>query len=76
VADTGCGIPPENVGRIFEPFFTTKQIGKGTGLGLAVAYGIVKMHQGRIEVASNHDPANGPTGTAFTVVLPRKEGAL
>jgi len=76
VADTGVGIPPENIAHIFEPFFTTKQIGKGTGLGLAVAYGIVKMHQGRIEVVSNHDPSKGATGTAFTVTLPRKEATL
>jgi len=70
VADTGCGIPHENLGKIFEPFFTTKQIGKGTGLGLAVSYGIVKMHRGDIKVESNADPANGPTGTTFTVTLP------
>ena len=72
VADTGVGIPKENITKIFEPFFTTKQIGKGTGLGLAVTYGIVKMHRGSIEVASNADPAAGPTGTTFTVILPRK----
>jgi signal transduction histidine kinase/Fe-S-cluster-containing hydrogenase component 2 len=72
VRDTGCGIPPQNLPKIFEPFFTTKQIGKGTGLGLAVAYGIVKMHRGRIEVTSNADPSRGPTGTTFTVTLPRR----
>jgi signal transduction histidine kinase/Fe-S-cluster-containing hydrogenase component 2 len=70
--DTGCGIAPQNLAKIYEPFFTTKQIGKGTGLGLAVTYGIVKMHRGRIDVVSNTDPAKGPTGTTFTVTLPRR----
>lgn len=73
VRDTGTGIPPANLPKIFEPFFTTKQLGKGTGLGLAVAYGIVKMHRGRIEVTSNADPTRGPTGTTFTVALPRRD---
>ena len=72
VSDTGMGIPPENLSKIFEPFFTTKQIGAGTGLGLAVTYGIVKMHRGDIRVESNADPSAGPTGTTFTVVLPRR----
>ena len=72
VTDTGVGIPPENLKKIFDPFFTTKQMGKGTGLGLAVSYGIVKMHSGDIRVQSQADPALGPTGTTFTVTLPRK----
>lgn len=72
VSDTGVGIPKENLGKIYEPFFTTKQIGKGTGLGLAVTYGIVKMHCGDIRVQSNADSSAGPTGSAFTVTLPRK----
>ncbi len=72
VEDTGVGIPPENFAKIFEPFFTTKQIGQGTGLGLAVTYGIVKMHRGDITVQSDADPAAGPTGSTFTVKLPRQ----
>ncbi|MBN1566328.1 MAG: 4Fe-4S binding protein [Acidobacteria bacterium] len=72
VQDTGIGIPRENQSKIFEPFFTTKQIGKGTGLGLAVTYGIVKMHRGDIYMVSNNDPSEGQTGTKFTVKLPRK----
>jgi signal transduction histidine kinase len=71
VADTGIGIPRENIGKIFDPFFTTKQIGEGTGLGLAVTYGIVKMHYGDITVESNADKSEGPTGTVFIVTLPR-----
>jgi signal transduction histidine kinase/iron only hydrogenase large subunit-like protein len=72
VSDTGVGIPPEHFSKLFDPFFTTKKVGKGTGLGLAVTYGIVKMHRGDIKVASNADAAKGPTGTTFTVILPRR----
>ena len=71
VSDTGTGILQENISKIFDPFFTTKQIGKGTGLGLAVAYGIIKMHKGDIKVQSNADPKIAPTGTTFTIDLPR-----
>jgi two-component system NtrC family sensor kinase len=71
VVDSGTGIDDENLKKIFEPFFTTKQMGKGTGLGLAVSYGIIKMHHGKIDVESNRDPAKGPVGTTFTVTLPR-----
>lgn len=71
VRDTGEGIPEENLKKIFEPFFTTKRVGEGTGLGLAVTYGIVKMHGGDIQVESNADTELGPTGTTFTVTLPR-----
>jgi signal transduction histidine kinase/iron only hydrogenase large subunit-like protein len=71
VTDTGTGIAKEHLNKIFEPFFTTKPMGKGTGLGLPVIYGIVKMHRGDIRVESNADPATGPTGTTFTVTVPR-----
>jgi len=66
VADTGGGIPPEVLKRIFDPFFTTKPEGKGTGLGLAVSYGIIRDHHGRIDVRSRVGE-----GTEFEVVLPR-----
>ncbi|MDY0059741.1 MAG: [Fe-Fe] hydrogenase large subunit C-terminal domain-containing protein [Myxococcota bacterium] len=72
VEDTGVGISAENMARLFQPFFTTKQLGQGTGLGLAVSYGIVKMHRGDIRVMSNADPKTGPTGTSFVVSLPRR----
>lgn len=73
VADTGCGIAKENLSRVFQPFFTTRRNGKGTGLGLAVTYGIIKMHRGQIDVKSNADPAAGPTGTTFTIRIPRPQ---
>jgi iron only hydrogenase large subunit-like protein/nitrogen-specific signal transduction histidine kinase len=72
VKDIGTGIDDDAMKKIFEPFFTTKQIGKGTGLGLAVTYGIIKMHRGQILVDSNADPNKGPTGTTFTVKIPIK----
>lgn len=73
IIDTGTGINEEDKAKIFEPFYTTKGIGHGTGLGLATTYGIVKMHKGQISVESNSDPALGPTGTSFKIVLPRNK---
>ena len=65
VADTGSGIPQENMSKIFEPFFTTKEVGKGTGLGLAVCYGIISEHGGRLSVRSTLGQ-----GTTFSIFLP------
>jgi len=68
VSDTGSGIPPELLDRIFEPFFTTKEVGKGTGMGLAVVYGIVKRYGGAVAVESTVNK-----GSVFQVLLPRAE---
>lgn len=73
ISDTGTGIKPEDKSKVFEPFFTTKGIGHGTGLGLATAYGIVKMHKGQISVESNNDASIGPRGTSFRIALPRRK---
>jgi signal transduction histidine kinase len=73
ISDNGTGIKEEDRAKIFEPFFTTKGIGHGTGLGLATAYGVVKMHKGQITAESNNDKAKGPTGTSFKIILPRRK---
>jgi two-component system NtrC family sensor kinase len=73
VSDTGVGIPQEHIPSMFDPFFSTKPLGMGTGLGLAVTHGIVKMHKGLVTAESNADPAAGPTWTTMTVTLPRRE---
>jgi two-component system NtrC family sensor kinase len=66
VADTGCGIPKETIGKIFEPFFTTKEVGKGTGLGLSQVYGFAKQSGGTVTVMSR-----AGHGAVFTLYLPR-----
>jgi signal transduction histidine kinase len=67
VEDTGQGIPEEFLKKVFEPFFTTKPKGEGTGLGLAVVYGIIENHKGSISVSSQVDE-----GTTFMIKLPLK----
>lgn len=66
IKDDGIGIPPENLTKIFDPFFTTKDVGRGTGLGLAVCYGIVSEHGGRLDARSTVG-----VGTTFTISLPK-----
>jgi hypothetical protein len=68
IADTGRGIPADHLHRIYDPFFTTKGVGRGTGLGLSVTYGIVRKHSGSIDVSSAAEQ-----GTVFTIALPAAE---
>jgi len=68
ISDTGCGIDPENISKIFDPFFTTKEVGKGTGLGMNIAYNIIQQHGGSIAVESEKGK-----GTTFTIILPVPE---
>jgi PAS domain S-box-containing protein len=70
IADTGRGIPPENLKRIFDPFFTTKAVGKGTGLGLSLAYSIVQKHHGKLDVSSQVG-----VGSCFRVEIPLRQPA-
>ncbi|UCG11757.1 MAG: HAMP domain-containing protein [Deltaproteobacteria bacterium] len=68
VKDTGCGIPEENLPHVFDPFFSTKEVGYGTGLGLSVAHGFIKQHNGTLSVASKVDE-----GSVFTIRLPLRD---
>jgi len=64
-SDTGIGIKPEDMKHIFDPFYTTKPVGRGTGLGLSLVYGIIRTHDGYVEVKSETN-----IGTTFSIYLP------
>ena len=68
IADTGCGIPADNLDKLFDPFFSTKEVGQGTGLGLSVSYGIVQRHGGTIRVQSELGK-----GSTFFIWIPIEE---
>ena len=67
ISDNGSGIEEKNIAKIFDPFFTTKPVGKGTGLGMNIAYNIIKKHKGTIDIKSKVG-----SGTTFTIILPGK----
>ena len=71
ISDTGCGIQEKDLPHVFEPFFTTKEGGKGTGLGLAVVYGIIQRHNGNIDVRSRVN-----AGSTFTLTIPTKSPSV
>jgi len=71
IADNGCGMEPQVLSHIFEPFYTTKEVGRGTGMGLAVVFGIIQNHEGNIIVQSQKN-----VGTTFKVYFPKTEGEL
>jgi len=68
IADTGSGIPQDIINRIFDPFFTTKPVGTGTGLGLSITHGIIRKHNGRIDVSSR-----AGEGTTFSITIPIRQ---
>ena len=71
ISDNGSGIPDDKKQKIFEPFYTTKDVQQGTGLGLSITYGIIKKHNGSIEVIDND-----PVGTTFKIYLPKRDDSL
>ena len=71
ISDNGPGIPDNKKQKIFEPFYTTKDVQEGTGLGLSITFGIIKKHNGSIEVLDNE-----PSGTQFIISLPKRVESL